>query len=150
MPQYIVGTKISTKQYDRPAFDPLAPASSMKPDKQSRSPWLPVDLNWILGRISQTPGANTYDYMFYCADNPQRTHTTTFESMYQADQAIARLRNEKLNTYKTEDERKKVDTAEKFDQVSKQLQNKEGLNRSRATSPRNSGHPGSMNKRMGR
>lgn len=150
MPQYIVGTKITTKQSNRPAFDPLAPTGSMKPNNQPRSSWLPVDLDWILGRISQTPGANTYDYMFYCADNPQRTHITTFESMYQADQAIARLRNEKLNTYKTEDERKRVDTAEKFDQVSDKLSQREGLNRRQAPDPRRGGRPGNMGRRFGR
>ena len=149
MPQYIVGTQVTTKN-QRPAFDPLAPASAQQPIKAPTSTWLPVDIDWILGRISKTPDANTFDYMFYCAQNPKRTHTTTFESMSQADQAIARLRNEKLQTPMTEEERMQVDTGAKFEQARNQLENRERLNRSRATDSRNGGRPGNMNRRMGR
>ena len=150
MPTYIVGTRVSTKQPDRPAFDPLAPAAAMQPQQRPRASWLPVDIDWILGRISQTPGAKTYDYMFYCAQNPQRTHTTTFETMAQADEAIARLRNEKLSAPMTDEDRQKVDTEEKFDQVSDKLAQREGLNRSRAPDPRRGGRPGNMGRRFGR
>jgi len=150
MPTYIVGTKISTKQPDRPAFDPLAPSSAMQPQQRKQITWLPVDIEWILGRISQTPGAKTYDYMFYCASNPQRTHTTTFETMNQADLAIANARGESLQQFPDDKERQMVDKTEKFDQVSSLLQNKEGLNRGRAADPRRGGRPGNMGRRFGR
>jgi hypothetical protein len=150
MPTYIVGTTISTKTPERPAFDPLAPAAAMQPQQRPRNNWLPVDVEWILGRISQTPGAKTFDYMFYAAGNPQRTHTTTFETMAQADEEIARLRNEKLAAPMTGDDRQKVDTAEKFDQVSDKLAQREGLNRRQAPDPRRGGRPGNMDRRFGR
>lgn len=150
MPTYIVGTVVSTKEPDRPAFDPLAPAAAMQPQQRARASWLPVDVEWVLGRISQTPGAKTFDYMFYANGNPQRTHTTTFETMVQADEAIARLRNEKLTKPMTDEDRQKVDAGEKFDQVSDKLAQREGLNRRQAPDPRRGGRPGNMGRRFGR
>lgn len=150
MPTYIVGTIVSTKTSDRPAFDPLAPSAPMQPQQKPRASWLPVDVEWILGRISQTPGEKTYDYMFYAAGNPQRTHTTTFETMVQADEAIARLRNEKLAAPMTEEDRQKVDAGKKFDQVSDKLAQREGLNRRQAADPRRGGRPGNMGRKFGR
>lgn len=149
MPQYIVGTQVSTKQ-SRPAFDPLAPASQNQSIQVPKSTWLPVDIDWILGRISKTPDADTYDYMFYCAQNPKRTHTTTFENMNQADQAIARLRNEQLQAPITEEQRMQVDVGSKFEQARDQLNNRDKMNRSRTTDSRAGGRPGSMSRRMGR
>ena len=150
MPTYIVGTIVSTKTSDRPAFDPLAPSAALQPQQRPRASWLPVDVEWVLGRISQTPGAKTFDYMFYAAGNPQRTHTTTFETMAQADQAIARLRNEKLAAPMTEEDRQKVDAGEKFDQVSDKLAQREGMNRRQAADPRRGGHQRNMGRRFGR
>ena len=150
MPQYIVGTRISTKQQARDVFDPLSPSKQNQPNQNIRSSWLPVDIDWILGRISQTPGEKTYDYMFYCAQNPQRTHVTTFETMLQADHAIARLKNEQLEAPPTEEERMKVDMGSKFDQARDQIRNRENLNRSRTSNTRRGGPPGNLNRRMGR
>ena len=132
---YIVGTEITTKKKQ---FDPRQPNQNLRV-----ATWLPVDLNWILGRISKTPDADTVDYMFYCADNPQRTHVTTFETCEQADKAIAAARNE--NIVDTDDSsRKEVNTDEKFSQVASQL------NRREAPQQRRGGRPGSLGRRMGR
>ncbi len=131
---YIVGTEISTKN----TFDPRFPNKKTKP-----ATWLPADLNWTLGRISQTPGANTIDYMFYCSDNPQRTHTTTFESCEVADIAISTARGEQI--VDTDDrDRKEVNTQEKFSQVSDQL------NRRQSPNSRRGGRPGNLGRRLGR
>lgn len=132
---YIVGTEISTKKRD---FDPRFP----KKDNRVAT-WLPVDIDWILGRISKTQDKNTVDYMFYCADNPQRTHTTTFTNCEEADQAISVARGEKIVDEKQRDLRE-VDTKEKFGQVSDQL------NRKAPVSTRRGGRAGNLGRRMGR
>lgn len=132
---YIVGTELSTKQ--RP-FDPRFP-------KQPRKAitWLPADIDWILGRISKTPGSDTVDYMFYCADNPQRTHTTTFKSCEEADTAISNARGDKIvNT--DDSDRKEVNMEDKFNQVNNQLNRREGPN------PKRGGRPGNLGRRFGR
>lgn len=123
---YIVGTKVTTKV----KFDPR------QPDKSRNRPvtWLPKDIDWVLGRISKTPDAESIDYMFYCEQNPSRTHTTTFPSCETADQAIASARGEKI-VDETVDTRT-VNLDEKFKQVGSQLTAKERGNTMRSRFPR--------------
>lgn len=119
---YIVGTKITTKRN----FDPRIPE-----DKIPRQvTWLPADIDWVLGRISKTPEADTVDYMFYCEQNPKRTHTTTFPSCEVADQAIAAGRGEKIIDQTTDNSAVNVD--DKFKQVNQQLSRKEGVRERRS------------------
>lgn len=147
---YIVGTRVSTINTEqRAAFDPLAPTNNGRMSNKRIATWLPVDLNWVLGRISKTPDQNTYDYMFYCEQNPKRTHVVTFKSMEEADQAIAVARGEMITNQQSDDVRKKVDTDEKFDMVRRQLDRKNSVG-SRGVDPRRGGRPGNMNRRMGR
>lgn len=112
---YIVGTKLTTKR----DFDPRIPESQIP----RQITWLPENIDWVLGRISKTPGADTIDYMFYCEQNPKRTHTTTFPSCEVADQAIAAGRGEKIVNQETDNS--KVDLDEKFKQVNQQLSRKD-------------------------
>jgi len=138
---YIIGTQVDTTRFT----DPRLPISQKRV-----ATWLPeiqddqgktIGALWVLGRISQTRDATTLDYMFYLERNPQRTHTVVFETAEQADQAISAARGEKIVD---EPDRKQVNTEEKFDQVSAEL------NRKQAADPRRGGRPGSLGRRMGR
>lgn len=112
---YIVGTKLTTKQN----FDPRLPVST----RPRSATWLPAGVDWVLGRISKTPDADTVDYLFYCEQNPQRTHTTTFPNCEVADRAIAACRGDKIIDNDTDNASVNVD--EKFAQVNKQLSRRE-------------------------
>lgn len=135
---YIVGTRVSTKQQQ---FDPRFPNR-----KKVVINWLPTDVDWILGRISPTTGADTVDYMFYCEQNPGRMHTTTFPSCKVADDAIAKARNENI-VEEAETGVRNVNVQDKFKQIGTELQQRAGSNR---PDPRRGGRPGNLGRRMGR
>jgi|TARA_R110001599_G_scaffold2672_10_gene14543 hypothetical protein len=133
---YIIGTRICTRQTD----DPRIPKN-----KQKRvASWLPVDLEWVLGRISVTKDADSVDYMFYCELNPQRTHTTTFPDCTTADAAIAAARGETIVDTPTPS-RDEIDIDDKFSQINDQLNRKQ-----RIADQRKGGRPGNLGNRMGR
>ena len=135
---YIAGTQISTKQ--RP-FDPRFPNRP-----RNTTTWLPVDVDWVLGRICPTPGESTVDYMFYCEQNPGRTHTTTFPDCKTADDAIAKARGESL-VEEPESGVRNVNAEDKFKQINNDLARRE---RAQRPDPRRGGRPGNLGRRMGR
>jgi hypothetical protein len=135
---YIAGTKISTRQA---SFDPR-----LTKQPKNTTTWLPVDVDWVLGRICPTPEAQTVDYMFYCAQNPGRMHTTTFPDCKTADNAIAKARGENL-VEEPESNVKRVNPDEKFKQIDNDIQRRRQQSR---PDPRRGGRPGNLGRRLGR